>query len=237
MYSSTNGQVPGVDCREAIRQVIVNGVPQWRDAASGRTFPQVAGGEDPPPDADTDKDKSRVNNDDPPEKWDEDRARRTIEKQREEAKALRAQLKELDALKAKDAQREREKLSETERLAAEKADLEKKLADNETLLRTMRTEHAIERAATTLGARKPAIISRLIDREAIKYDDDGSPLNAEDLVKDLLKAEPYLAGGPTSGSTGVPPSPRSNGGAISRDDQVNKNVEELRASPHYQPLG
>jgi hypothetical protein len=233
VYHSTTGETPSVDAEMAIRQVIRNGIPLWQ-ASNGRTFPLVAGAEDPLPDPDIDKDTTRVNNDDPPaEKWDEDRARRTIDKQREEAKALRVQLKELDALKAKDAQREREKLSETERLTAEKADLEKKLADREALMRELRTEQAIERAATNQGARKPAIIARLIDRSALQYDEDGNPLNADDLVKDLLKAEPYLKG---EGTTGVPASPRANGN-ISRDDQVKRNKEELGASPHYQPLG
>jgi hypothetical protein len=233
-HSANKGEMPWTG--EMPILVHIHGVPMWRDAASGRTFPLVAGAEDPPPDPDTDKDKNRVNNDDPPlEKWDEDRARRTIDRQREEARALRLQLKELDALKAKDAQREREKLSETERLAAEKADLEKKLADHETAMREMRTEHAIERAATNQGARKPTIVARLVDRSKLEYDGDGNPINADELVKALLKDEPYLVG-KGDGTTGVPGSPRSNA-TLTRDDEVKKNRDELRASPLYQPLG
>jgi hypothetical protein len=210
-------------------QVRINGSPYWQ--ASGRTFPLVAGAEDPPADPDTDKDKP---DGDAPEKWDEDRARRTIEKQREEAKTLRAQLKELDALKAKDAQREREKLSETERLAAEKADLEKKLAQRDAAMRELRTEQVIERAAIALGARKPAIVARLIDRTELKYDDVGNPTNAEDLVKVLLKAEPYLAGR-TEDTNGVPPTPRGSG-PVSHGDRVKENIAKLAATGDYNPL-
>lgn len=233
MYTSTNkGEMPGAG--EMPILVHIYGVPMWRDVTSGRTFPLVAGAEDPPPDTDTDKDKPD-SGDPPTEKWDEERARRTIDKQREEAKALRAQLRELDALKAKDAQREREKLSETERLAAEKADLEKKLAERESAMREMRTEQAIERAATSHGAQKPAIVARLIDRSELEYDGDGNPTNAEDLVKALLKAEPYLAA-KSGGTTGVPGSPRPNGQQMSQEDRVKANMDILRALPDRQPL-
>lgn len=242
MYHSTNGQVPSADGQVSFRQVFIDGAPFWQ-ASSGRTFPVVAGGEDPPGDgkrADTGADEAEQESADD---YDKERGFRKIQAQaadlqklKAERDALRAQTRELDALKAKDALREREKLSETERLAAEKADLEKKLADHETAMREMRTEHAIERAATSQGARKPGIVAKLIDRSALQYDGDGSPTNVEDLVKELLKAEPYLVGKGDAASTGVPGSPRSNG-AISRDDQVNKNREELRGSPLYQPLG
>lgn len=230
-HTSTNSQVLSADGETPIRQVTINGSPYWQ--ASGRTFPQVAGAEDPPADAGTDKD--RTDSSDPPaEKWDEERARRTIDKQREEAKTLRAQLRELDALKAKDAQREREKLSDTERLAAEKADLEKQLAERDTAMREMRTEQAIERAATAQGARKPAIVARLVDRSELEYDRDGNPINADDVVKALLKAEPYLAG-TGSAATGVPATPRGSG-PLGHEDRVKANIEKLRASGDYQPL-
>lgn len=237
MYHSTNkGEMPWAG--EMPILVRINGVPMWRDVTSGRTFPQVAGAEDPPP-ADTDNaDKDADPSAD--EKWDEDRAKKAFaalrEKEREREKASRAQAKETADLKARLAQYEREKLSETERLAAEKADLEKEVAEHKATLREMRTVHAIEQAATTQGARKPGIVARLIDKSTIQYDSDGNPLNAEELVKDLLKAEPYLVGTGGGGSSGVPASPRSNG-TLTRDDEVKKNKQELEASPHYQPLG
>ncbi len=238
IHTLTTGAMPSVDGEMLIHLVEINGIPSWRDAGSGRTFPQVAGGEDPPPGEGDDSE-----GDDTDEHADDDesldKARRRIQSLRTGEKSLKARLKaqeqELTALKAKQKEREDAEKSEAERLKEQLAEAERKAADTSRELQETRNRQAIERAAVKAGAADPDDVYRLLDPSEFERDDSGKLTNADDLVKALLKAKPYLAG-KSNGTSGVPSTPRSNGQPQGHDERVEKNREKLRASGAYEPL-
>lgn len=229
--STTRGETPWTD-ETSIQLVTLNGVPSWQ-AQNGRTFPVVAGAEDPPPaDANNDEDDADT------EEFDKDRALATIRKQREREKTKDAELKaaraEAAALKAKEQERADADKSELEKTQARLAEREKAHAEAEAKLKRVQTSQAIERAARKHNARNPEVVARLIDQDALTFDDSGEPTNAEDLVKALLKTETYLVG-TGSGSNGVPATPRGSGPA-GHDEKVKTNTDILRGLPERQPL-
>ncbi len=242
LNSPTNSQVLCADGETPIRLVTINGIPFWQ--ASGRTFPVVAGAEDPPADPDTETPPPGDGDD-----FDKDRALATIKKLRDQERAAKAEqkaLKErLDALESADKKRQDADRSETEKAAARAeealaklAELEKKAQDAEGRLRQIQVDQAIERAATKHGARNPAVVAKLLDRDRLEIEDDGTVGNAEELVKKLLHDEPYLVGESNGDArhTGVPASPRSSG-APRREDKVKEAEEKLIATRQYNPIG
>jgi hypothetical protein len=207
--------------------VYINRAPYWQ-ASDGRTFPLVAGAEDPPPDHNTDEDHTEGDD------FDKDRALATIRRQRDEAKTLRAQLKELESLKAKERERQDADKSEAEKLRIRLEEAQAKLAERDAAFRRAQVEQVIERMARKHNARKPEHITKLIDHTALTLDDEGNPTNAEDLVKDLLKAEPYLVG-KVEATNGVPSTPRPSA-PQGHDDRVRDNRAKLAATGDYNPL-
>src|SRR5947209_20371238 len=99
-----------------LRLVTINRIPYWQ-SQSGRTFPQVAGAEDPPPDDANDENAGNDDAGESADEFDKDRAFRTIQKQRADLKAARerekAAARERDELKAKQRERDEAELSET----------------------------------------------------------------------------------------------------------------------------
>lgn len=127
-------------------------------------------------------------------------------KLRSEANALRKRekdaLAQLKAYQDKEQQAQDAQLPEIERLKKQVAD-----ADSvHTGLVERIVQYEVERAATKLGVIDPDAAARLLDWDALEFDADGMPTNADTLLKDLLKAKPYLAGraGATSGGATNP---------------------------------
>lgn len=238
LKSKANSEMLSADGEMPLRLVTINRIPYWQ-SRSGRTFPLVAGAEDPPP-ADADKDKPKG---DPPKKsdggdegddFDKPRAMATITKLRESEKKLKDQLKELDTLKAKQKERDDAEKSEAEKLKEQLAEVQRKSEETARELQETRTRQAIERAAVKAGAADPDDIYRLLNQDSFVTDDSGQLTNADTLVKDLLKAKPYLAGKP-NGTSGVPGTPRANGN-VSPEQVLKADQEELRQSGRYNPL-
>lgn len=233
MYSSTNRQVLSADGETLLRLVSINGVDCWQ-ASTGRTFPQVAGAEDPPPAPKTeDPPKSKEGDADDGDDFDKDRALATIKKLRDQEKASKAQLRELETLKAKQKERDDAEKSEADRLKEQIAELERKATVAEQQLTETRNRQAIERAAIKAGAAEADDVFQLLKSKDFELDDGGNITNADKLVTDLLKAKPYLVGKQTNG---VPGTPRSNGQAT-RDAGVKEAEEKLIATRQYQPFG
>lgn len=164
------------------------------------------------------------------ERFDADRAKALIAKLRNEVKAGKSTAKELEAAKKKLKDREDAELSETERLRLEVESLKK---DRERVVQerqAMRDEQAIFAAAVKHQAVKPQLIVRLIDVSALEHDEDGKPTNAESLVKELLKDEPYLKG--EAGAQGVPGTPRASG-QPGHEDRVKENQDKLQRTGLY----
>jgi hypothetical protein len=163
------------------------GAPYWK-TSDGRTFPRVAGAEDPPGDTDTESPTEGE------KEFDKDRALATIRTQREKELKLEAELKELRGLKSRlktleDEKRERDDAdkSEADRLKSQLATAEQKYIDAARELQDTRIRQSIERAAAKAGAADPDDVYRLLDPSALEINDEGRLVNAEKLVADLLK--------------------------------------------------
>jgi hypothetical protein len=204
LKSETNSQVLSADEAMPIRLVTINRIPFWQ--ASGRTFPVVAGAEDPPPgDAKDGENPKPPASDDPKGgsadgEGDEATSIKTARSQPFKRSARRRKTAWLrssrnsETLKAKLNESARTQRSRTpRRLQTRVAELEASLTETQSTLKSLRVNSAIAEAARKHNARNPVgDRSRLLDQSKLELDDDGMPTNAEDLVKDLLKAEPYL---------------------------------------------
>ena len=142
-------------------------------------------------------------------------------KLRSEANALRKREKEaLAKLQAY----EQEKQAAQDAQLPEIDRLKKQVADSEsvhTALVERIVQYEVERAATKLGVIDPDAAARLLDWDALEFDENGMPTNADGLLKDLLKAKPYLAGRTQAASGGATNPSRSqvgNVGQITRDN-------------------
>lgn len=126
-------------------------------------------------------------------------------------------------------EREREKLSEAERLKAEREDFEKERTAFEQRQKDTRTHDAVTAAARKLGYRDPSDALRLLDESKLDLADDGSPTNAEQLLKELAESKDYLLG-PTSGS-GSPAAPAANrrGAKLTKEDLQRLTPAEVNA--------
>lgn len=120
--------------------------------------------------------------------------RADLKRANSEAKTYREKATELDRLKA---ELEASKLSDTEKLQKSNAELQKKYDDLFSTSQTRMINSEVQLKAIELNIISPRAASKLIDHSAIEYDADGNPTNIVDLLKDLLKAEPYLAGAKT----------------------------------------
>ena len=130
-----------------------------------------------------------------------------VRKLRAEAAEYRKRLRELEQTVK---QHEEAKLSESERLQKRLAELEREQAayQRERQERTLKYETML--AASKLGIVDPEAAYKLLDLTRIEFDEDGTPRNIEAALKELLKAKPYLAAQPTSGS---PTNPARTAGA------------------------
>lgn len=139
--------------------------------------------------------------------------------------ALKAAKAELDTLKAG-------QLSETEKITKRATDAEAKAQAAEAKVKELSTRGEIERQARKLGIVDDDAAYRLLDASKLEYDDAGQPTNAEALLKDLVKAKPYLVQG-TGGGNATNPA-RGQSAALTREDiakmspaEINKRWEEV----------
>lgn len=131
--------------------------------------------------------------------------RRALQKANNEAKEHRLKAKELDELKQ---QLETEKLSEKEKLEKRLAELQKQHEGYRLQTQDRLVSAELRSQAAALGFADPSDAVKMLDRAALEFDEDGTPKNAADLLKELLKAKPYLAGKQQGGQTsGGPTNP------------------------------
>jgi len=157
-------------------------------------------------------------------------------KLRSEARAMRDRLKfaeskakEFDELKAK---LDAEKLTETERWQKQATDLQSKYDSDTAALTERVVRYEVERIASKLGIIDPDAAAQLIDWDALEYDGDGTPSNADALLKDLLKNKPYLAGktAQTAGGATNPSRAQTSGqGALSWEVITKMTREQYEA--------
>jgi hypothetical protein len=155
--------------------------------------------------------------------FDAERAQRTIERQREELKAAKAQAAEAEALRAKVAEFENAGKSEIERKDAEIAQArekttaaEQRAAELEGRYKTALIRQAVEREAVKAGAIDADAVFALIDRSTLQVGDDDAVMGADKAVEAFAKARPHLfkatdTGAGNGGYKPVKPTPPSGG--------------------------
>lgn len=121
---------------------------------------------------------------------------------------LKTKAEEYDKIK-------KERQSEEERLREALSSKEKVEATLNDTVQELRAQIAVEREAWRAGVTDLEAAWRLIDSDALDYDDNGLPTNAEDVVKKLVEDRPYLKDGkagpaPSTSSAAKPPT-RSRG--------------------------
>ena len=174
--------------------------------------PQAGGaGDDPQPQAGTTSTEPQAGDSHEPMSLDE------AKKLRSEAQALRKREKEalarLTAYEQKEKEAQDAQLPELERLKKQVSE-----ADSvHTALVERIVQYEVERAAQKLGVIDPDAAARLLDWDALEFDENGMPTNADALLKDLLKSKPYLAGRQSASSMGGATNPaRSQTGQFSQ---------------------
>jgi rRNA maturation endonuclease Nob1 len=148
-----------------------------------------------------------------------DAAAKRAEKERQDAESAR--LRE---------QQEYKTLAEKESERAAAAERERDAERQKARDRVARAD--VKAAAVGLGFANPDLAFRLIDTEALVFDDDGTVTNAEALLKVLATSEPYLikADGTPARGTPAATSPTRNPN-LSREERINKYLEEAGARP------
>lgn len=142
-----------------------------------------------------------------------ERLKASLKRANAEAKQYREQATELSSFKE---QTEASKLSDQEKQALAQQKLEKQLAEhqsqNGTLLKQLqeaRINNEVLRQSSRLNIIDLDAATKLIDTSRIDYDEAGNPTNIDTLLKELVKARPWLAGKAqaqqTSGGATNPP--------------------------------
>lgn len=129
-----------------------------------------------------------------------------LKKANADAKSHRLKADELDRLKA---EQETATLNETQKLQKQLAKMQ---ADHDTLSKSSQERiinYEVRLQAAQAGIVDPDAAAKLLDWSQIEYDDHGQPTNVEKLLKDLLKAKPYLVGKPVATGGGATNPPRS----------------------------
>lgn len=178
---------------------------------------------------------------DDPAGWDKERAARTIQAQREEARKLKEQLKEADELRAKLKAIEDKDKTDSEKLAGDLKSTSDKLTAAEKRAAELEAKYsaaligaAIEREAGKANAVDAETVAALVDRSEIKLDEAGNVTGADKAVAALLKAKPFLIATGAAGGTvkPTPGTPGSTGGSTPAD-LVKANREKLAATGMY----
>lgn len=124
-----------------------------------------------------------------------------VKKLRREAAASRRALKELEAWKQ---EREQADLSDLDRARAENEAARAQLEALQKQIRGERLQNAVMSSASKAGVVDPEAAFRLLDLDAIEYDESGTPSNLDSVVKQLIKSRPYLKPQPSAGNPASP---------------------------------
>lgn len=103
-------------------------------------------------------------------------------KHRTEKAAVEAELKKLQDAQLSDAERQSKRLTELEALTAQLRSERSEL----------KTRNEVERLARKMGIVDEDAAYRLLDTASLKLDEDGNLTNAEEVLKALVEARPFL---------------------------------------------
>jgi hypothetical protein len=132
-------------------------------------------------------------------------------KLRSEASNLRKRLKTYEDSEKETAEAKRlaeeAQLSEIERTKKQFSDLQSEYDTFKKQMQDRIVRYEIEAQASKLGIIDPEAASALLNRSTLEYGEDGTPNNAEKLLKDLIKNKPYLAPKPVDPPKEEQPAP------------------------------
>lgn len=130
-------------------------------------------------------------------------------------------------------QGEYQKLAESEKARAEAAEAKAAEIEDRTRQRIVKSE--IRALATEMQFAYPDDVPRLIDADAITFDDDGEPTNIKALLERLAKDRPLLiANGQQGGNAAIPRTP--NGTTITADQFREQEKQKALRSGKYSAL-
>lgn len=145
--------------------------------------------------------------------------------------------KELDEIKANQQEREQAELAEKEEWKTLYENTQQELSSLRETVTIREREAQQERAYTGLvlaaankGYATPEDVRNFISLEAVQFDDEGLPVNIDNLVESLAIDKPYLLGGGGSGPTGqsgTPKDPVPRGTGEQADMTQRANFEKL----------
>jgi hypothetical protein len=122
-----------------------------------------------------------------------------LKREKEKQAELDEKLKRLEEFEKAEAERQKAAMSEAERLQAEKEEATKRAeeasekatkAQEAANQRIINTE--IKSIARSLNANDPADVLALLDKAGVEIDDDGNVQGAEEAVKALKEAKPWM---------------------------------------------
>lgn len=128
-----------------------------------------------------------------PQAGDEQISLDEAKKLRSEAASLRKRMKAFEdaEAKAKEAQ-----MNETERAQKQLADTQAQHSETLRQLQAERNSNALERAGRTLGIADPIALADAVNialaTAELAHDDAGKPTNADEVMKEIIKARPWL---------------------------------------------
>lgn len=111
-----------------------------------------------------------------------------------------ASFEEAEALIKKARDTEEASKSELQKAQERAAELEKRIEAEAAMRKEMAVSHEIAIQSGKLGIVDGDVAYKLLDKEAIEFDDNGKPKNIEDLLKKLVQDKPYLLGGNKPGA-------------------------------------
>lgn len=155
-----------------------------------------------------------------------DRERKERQDANKEAQSIRAKLRELEKA---DEERRKAAMTEEEKAKAELEALRAEAASLKAERQSMLVSAAVQSAALKVGIVDPEAAIKLLDPSALKLDADGRPTNAEDALRELAKAKPYLLG-QTGGSSTTNPG-RGDAAAIGQEDELRSIAYRQGGSP------
>lgn len=174
-------------------------------------------------------------NDDDDDDGDAGKSAKTVEDYRRE-------LRESDKVRKREAAKAKKRIAELEKAEKERADADKTesekaaeradaaeqaKAKSDAELRKLRVTTAVMTAAGTKGIGDTDAAARLLDADAIEYDDDGAPTNIDTLLDELLEGKPYLKT--------TPAKPKGDADA-GKGDGKGKAQEDMSVDEHFSAI-
>jgi hypothetical protein len=155
---------------------------------------------------------------------------------REEAKQnrLRAQEREqeLEQLRQWKEEQERAALSEDERFQLEFQETQERLQAEAARAAEYQLQYEVALRAGRLGIQDPQDAVRLLDWDALEFDERGEVANMDDVLNKLIKSKPYLCGtvqAVTPVVTGNPSAERAPGAELTIEQIRQMRPEEINA--------